>query len=86
MRSNAYVPMLALLLLGPVAGLLADQLWFAAQGQAGTFWTFVRTRLLLRFGLGAIYAAVFFVNLRVAGRSASRTSSSTRRSSRSTWT
>ncbi|MFN2433013.1 MAG: UPF0182 family protein [Gemmatimonadota bacterium] len=60
---------LALLLLGPASALLADLLWFREQGQAGTFWGLLGTRLALRLGLAALYAAVFFVNLRVAARS-----------------
>ncbi|MBA2565759.1 MAG: UPF0182 family protein [Gemmatimonadetes bacterium] len=59
----------ALVLLGGGAGLLADLLWFQEQGQGATFWRFWQARVLLRLVLAAIYALVFFVNLRVAARS-----------------
>ena len=59
----------ALLLLGATAGLLSDLLWFRELGQADVFWRLLRAQVLVRLSVVALYAAVLFVNLRVAAGS-----------------
>jgi hypothetical protein len=59
----------ALLLIGALADLLSDLLWFRELGQAEVFWGLLRARLLVRLSLVALYAAVLFVNLRLAAGS-----------------
>ncbi len=59
----------ALLLLGATAGLLSDLLWFRELGQADVFWRLLRARVLARLSLVVLYAAVLFVNLRLAAGS-----------------
>ena len=59
----------ALLVLGATVGLVADLLWFQELGQAAVFWKLQGARALVRVSVAALYAAVLFVNLRLAAGS-----------------
>jgi uncharacterized membrane protein (UPF0182 family) len=59
----------AVVLLGFVASLISDWLWFGELGQRGVFWRMLQARLAVRLLLGGIYAAVLFLNLRIAAGS-----------------